>query len=187
MPSQYRAIWATPGGGTGYSVFHCLTATSSTDAQGQADAIRAFFFANRDLFPDDVSFTFDDEVIVLDVTGNLIDVYPVTPPGGFAGTQTTVYNRAAGIRIDWNTGEIVVGRRLTGRTFMVPAAAGAYDSSGLVNSATISAVQTTATNLITALSTKGTMCVWSRTHATQAAVTSGTVPNKGAILRGRRD
>lgn len=187
MPGEYRAIWATPGGGTGYSVFHTQNMVSTSNAQAAAAAFRAWFFTNRDLFPDEVSISFDSEFLELDVAGNLLAVYPVTPPAAVVGTQTAAYNRAAGIRVDWGTGVIVSGRRLTGRTYLVPTTTGAFDSNGQVNSGTVTAVQASNATLLTALNSVGNLAVWSRTHAAVHDVTSSSVPAGGAILRGRRD
>lgn len=187
MPAQYQALWTTAGGGKGYSTFHMLTATSVADAQSFADAVRAFFNSNAALFPDEVTIDFATEVTVLALDGTLVGVYGVTKPAVVNGTSTAPYNRAAGARIDWVTGEIVSGRRLTGRTYLVPAGSTAFDAAGLLTSASISAITATGTTLITALSTNGTMCVWSKTHGVQKEVLSASVPGKGAILRGRRD
>jgi hypothetical protein len=174
MPGEYRAIWNTPGGGTGYSVFHTTDMVSSSNAQAAANAIRAWFNTLVGLFPDEVSITFDTEVLELDVTGNLLAVYAVTPPAQVTGTQSTTYNRAAGIRVDWGTGVILSGRRLTGRTYLVPVSSGAFDANGLVTSATVSAIQAANSTLLTSLDLVGNLGVWSRT-------------TKGAILTGRRD
>jgi len=187
MPSEYRAIWSTPGGGTGYSVFHFQDVVSNTEAQGIADAVRAFFNTNVGLFPDDVSINFDSEVIVMTLGGVLTGVFPVTPPATVTGSQTVSFERAAGIRIDWGTGHIVAGRRLTGRTYLVPASIGAFDTTGQVTTATQAAVAAAGATLITATSSIKPLVVWSRTHGIAWAVDTASVPAKGAILRGRRD
>ena len=187
MPGEYRAIWSTPGGGTGYSVFHTTAMVSTSNAQTAANAIRAFFNTNAGLFPDEVQINFDSEFLELDVAGALLAVYPVTPPAQVVGTQSLSYNRAAGVRIDWGTGTIVAGRRLTGRTYLVPASIGAFDSNGLVTSASVTAITAAANTLITALNTVGNLGVWSRTHGVVHDVTTVSVPTKGAILTGRRD
>lgn len=187
MPGEYRAIWTTPGGGTGYSVFHTTTMVSTSNAQSAANAIRAWFNTLVGLFPDEVTITFDTEFLELDVAGNLLNVYAVTPPSSVTGSQTASYNRAAGIRVDWGTGVILAGRRLTGRTYLVPASSGAFDSNGLVTSATVTAIQAANSTLLTALNTVGNLGVWSRTHSAVHDVTTSSVPTKGAILTGRRD
>jgi hypothetical protein len=187
MVAEYRAIWTVPGGGTGYSVFHLNDPSDGTQAQLSAVAIRGFFSANIGLFPDDVTIEFDDEMRVLSNTGTLQSVWPIAPPASVTGTQTLNYSRAAGIRVNWLTGAIVGGRRLNGRTFLVPASSGAFDTVGQVNDATVTAVQGTAQDLIDDLDAQAGLVVWSRTHAFTAGVQSASVPKAGAILRGRRD
>lgn len=187
MPGEYRAIWSTPGGGTGYSVFHVSDVPSGAAAQAVADAIRQFFLTNIGLFPNEVSIAFDSEVIMMDVAGNLTAVFPVNPGAVVVGNQTFAYNRAAGIRVDWGTGRIVGGRRLTGRTYLVPASLGAFADDGTVSAPTIAAVTASGQALITALDSVSNLSVWSRKHAAVHDVLTASVPAKGAILRGRRD
>ena len=187
MPAEYRAIWSVPRGGTGYSVFHFVDAVDSSDAQGQANAVRAFFDGIKNVIPNDVTFTFDPEVKVLNSAGVLIDVIPVTVPTGVVGANESEWAGASGFRVDWATGVIAGGRRLAGRTYIVPSAANVFDASGNITSSAISYVQTAAAALITAASTHGVLGVWSRKNGTTAPVTSGRVAPKGAVLRSRRD
>lgn len=188
MPSQYRAIWSAPGGGTGYSVFHADVAGDSTDAQEFANAIREFFLDVQGLMPDDVSISFDSEVLNLSETGELVGVLPVTAPAAVVGSGTSGFSRATGARIDWSTGVIVSGRRLTGRTYIVPLESFCFDSSGLLTSIVQTNLLDAANGLLTALTTAGIVLkVWSRTHGQSAVVISASAPPKGAILRSRRD
>jgi hypothetical protein len=187
MPSEYRAVWSTAGGGTGYTVLHFQDVVSNTEAQNTANAVRTFFNSLAGIFPDEVSITFDDEVLVKDLAGTLLSVWPVTPPASVAGINASTYNRAAGARIDWSTGHIVAGRRLTGRTYLVPAGSSVFDIAGLVTSANVTAMTNAATALITATSSIKPLVVWSRTHGVAWAASGVAVPTKGAILTGRRD
>lgn len=187
MPSQYRALWSTPGGGVGFSVFHFQDVVSTTEAQNTANAIRTFFNGVAGILPDDVVITFDPEVVVLDLAGALVTVFPVTPPASVTGGSTSTFNRAAGVRIDWNTGHIVAGRRLKGRTYLVPVASTTFDTVGIVTSAASTAILAAANALITATSSIKPLTIWSRTHGIMWAVDSAAVPGKGAILTGRRD
>lgn len=188
MPSQYRAIWTVPGGGTGYSVFHSDDATDGTDAQEFADNIRIFFAALASSFPDDIQINFDSEVVTLDLGGSLVATWAVTPPLVVNGTSTAAYNRAAGLRVDWQTGTIVAGRRLNGRTYFVPSASTAFDTEGQVIAATTLQYQNAANALIANMLADGIpLEIWSRTHGVSQPVVTASVPAFGAILRGRRD
>jgi hypothetical protein len=187
MPAEYRAVWATQGGGTGYSVFHFQVAGSPAVAATIASQVRTFFTGIAGFYPDDVNVTFDSEVLDMDEAGTLTAVHGVTPPAAVPGLNNTSYNRAAGLRIDWSTGHIVAGRRLTGRTFIVPAAASVFDTNGLVTSANVTAAITAGNALITASASNRPLVVWSRTHQVSWAVQTCSCPTKGAILTGRRD
>lgn len=187
MPAQYRAIWDVPGGGTGYSVLHFTTAGNSTAAQLIADHARIFFNDLSSLLPDDVDITFDPEVLDLSEAGVLISVWPVTPPSAVAGSSTAVYSRAAGGRVDWATDQIVSGRRLSGRTYVVPLKSDAFTTTGELASGTVTTLSAAAATFIGNTSGNRPLRVFSRTHGVSAVVTDASVPLAGAILRGRRD
>lgn len=187
MPAQYRALWSVPGGGTGFSVLHFTLAGNGGVAQTIADQTRVFFEAVKGGFPDDVTINYDSEVLDLLEDGTLSAVWPVTPPAATTGTSAAVYSRAAGARIDWGTDTIVNGRRLSGRTYLVPMGSTFFDTVGLITTANRAALVTAGTNFITQTGLNRPLRVWSRTHGVSAVVTDASAPAAGAILRGRRD
>lgn len=188
MPAEYRAIWSALGGGTGYSVFHADEASDATDAQEFADAIHDFFADVANVLPTDVTINFDSEVVNLSDAGVLEAVFPVSAPAQVTGSGSTAYSRAAGGRIDWSTGVIAGGRRLTGRTYLVPLISSAFDTDGLLTSTVQTGLQTAGDDLIAAMTGAGIpLQVWSRKNASSAVVISASAPAKGAILRSRRD
>lgn len=189
MPAQYRALWTVPGGGAGFSIFHTDQAGDAPTAQLIANQIRQFFVSLASQIPDDVNVDFDSEVVDLDASGTLQAAWPVTPPSQAGGSSTAVYNRASGARIEWGTGQIVAGRRLRGRTYIVPCSSALFDTQGLLTSAAVTALFNAADDLVQNLNNNAgrSLQVWSRTHAVEADVTSITIPPDGAILRSRRD
>jgi hypothetical protein len=187
MPAQYRALWSVPGGGTGYSVLHFTTAGSSGPAQQIATDVHDLFADLNGQIPDDVTVTFDSEVLDLSEAGVLTAVWPVTPPSSVPGVSTAVYARAQGARIDWSTDTIVAGRRLTGRTYIVPVRGTSFDTTGLLTSTDASSILDQANAFLTQTSSNRPLRVWSRTHGVSAVVGAASVPRQGAILRGRRD
>lgn len=188
MPSEYRAIWGVLGGGTGYSVFHADLADDATDAQEFADAVQDFFSALANVLPTDVIINFDSEVVNLAEDGTLVGVFPVTVPTQVTGSGTGSYSRAAGARIDWTTGVIVGGRRLTGRTYLVPIVGSAFDADGVLTTTVQTGLQTAAQDFIADLTAAGIVLrIWSRKNASSSVVIDASVPAKGAILRSRRD
>jgi hypothetical protein len=189
MPGEYRLVWSTPGGGTGYSVFHTAAPTTAAEAQSAASAFHTFAQTILSYMPNEVSIVGDTEYRVLnDVTGTLTGVFSVSGGTGGSGSDTANYNRAAGARIDWGTNTIVGGRRLRGRTYIVPLGTGAFDSNGLVSAAGIAALANAGANLVDDLdAVQRPLVVWSRVYGQTATVTNVQIPPKGAILTGRRD
>jgi hypothetical protein len=153
-----------------------------------ADAIAAFFSDVADVIPTDVVIAFDSEVVNLAEDGTLTAVFPVTPPTSVPGSGTGNYSRAAGGRVDWSTGVIVGGRRLTGRTYLVPLISNAFDADGLVSSTVQGGLTTAGNDLIAAMNSAGIpLQVWSRKNAASHVAISASAPPNGAILRSRRD
>lgn len=187
MIAEYRALWNVPGGGSGFSVFHFTFAGSAPVAQTIAANTRTFFNSLAASFPDDVQINFDTEVLDKNDDGSLVAAWAVTPPAEVQGTNAGIYARAVGARVDWGTGTIVAGRRLVGRTYLVPMAASLFDSTGVITAASITTILNAANALITATGLNRPLRVWSRTHQTSSVVTNAAVPPSGAVLRGRRD
>lgn len=187
--AQYRAIWSTAGGGTGYSIFHSVTDDlTPTQAADMAADIRVFFDTIKGLLPDDVLISFDSEVLELQADGTLTDVVAIGTPTAVSGSGATNYARPVGGRVDWVTGEIVGGRRLRGRTYIVPLLASAYDTGGTLTGVAQNALRQAAQDLLNALSADSIpLGVWSRKNSFAASVSSPSVPFSTAVLRSRRD
>lgn len=130
--------------------------------------------------------------VVEDTTGELVGFFTGTPFTRANGTGTGNYSAASGACVNWYTGAVVRGRRLRGRTFMVPLAGSALAVNGTIDDTALTALRSATTALINDAGA-GDIGVWSRpTSATAtdgqwAAVTSSTIPDKCAVLRSRRD
>lgn len=201
MPFEYRVEW---GGslvtGPGVSVFHGRTTVGGTGfdtAQALADRCRKFFLDIVSLVPSGVSWTFPNEVTELQTgisettgqAGTLLDVHAITPPATVNATATAGnHSRASGGRVDWNTESVVAGRRLRGRTYIVPLASLGYDSSGSLATTCITTLTTAGNNFKDA--TVFSNCqpvVWSRSHGIAADIVGASVDDRASILRSRRD
>lgn len=191
MVSEYRAIWSVPGGGTGYSTFHASDITIPADAQAFANAVKAFVSGVAPAVPDDVTFTFDPEVRGLDtITGALTAVYPVTAPTSVAGGSAATYAAGAGGRVDWLTSAIVAGRRLRGRTYVVPLTS--FQADGTLGTLGIDSLEDGATDYLAAMAPlTAEPVVWHRpvsgAGGSTSVITAFSVPDKSALLRSRRD
>lgn len=191
MPGQYKAFWSIPNAGPSVSTFH-TSAAGTESAQGIANAIRAFFSSWASWLPNDVSVSFDSEVLFLgQSTGELTDSFPVTPPAGVTGAQSGVWPAGAGARLVWDTGTIREGRRVRGSTFMVPLTGSAFTNTGRVANGPITLGGTSATTLIDALVLNTTpLAVWSRPRpgipGDTSLVVQGSTSPIVATLRGRK-
>jgi hypothetical protein len=182
---RLRVTWNNFPGAPGYSNFY----TRDADIQSLATAVRAMFEANKGLFPSGMTWTYPSVMDAIDeLTGTITGSDPITPPAGNASTGSGVYAGSAGAVVNWLTDTFVNGRRVRGRTFLVPLAGAQFDTNGSLATSAVSTLQTSAAGLVTAQS--GKMCVWHRptTFAAGSApfVTGSNVPDLAAVLRSRR-
>ena len=163
---------------------------SSSTAPPSAAAIGGAFGPFMGQFPTGVSVTFPGVGDTIeDTTGALVGTWstghPVTTVGGGVAKAAA----GAGAVVTWNTGGIVAGRRLRGRTFLVPLCTDAYDLDGSLSSGTFTALN----NFGTALMAVGPLAVWHRpttpggSDGTSYGVTSFRARDKVAFLSSRRD
>jgi len=194
---EYRAVWSVTGGGTGYSVFHVREAgLSSVAAEAQifADDLRTGLATLTGDLPNDVSITFESECREINISdGELLGVHAVDAPASVTGIQTGTYAAPSGAKVTLITDAIVAGRRLRGRTFIVPLAGTSYADNGQVSSGARG-------RLVTAFEAfrdgpgAYSLAVWSRPKTGEGArpgvladVISVSAPIKAAVLRSRRD
>jgi len=168
-----------------------------------------FWFAVRDLFPNDVHINVEASGdIIEDTTGAITGAWSETASPEVLGTSTAGYAAAVGGLVTWNSSTILDGRRLKGRTFLVPMASNQFTVTGRIRDEALTVMRDAAAAFVAAESTS--FCVWHRPFAGRPAVgTPGTpgyrparsahlgnhalavatptVPPKGAVLRSRRD
>lgn len=177
--------WTGGPGGPGVSVFYSdAAATIPTGALG------TFFNAVKTLIPSPITWTIPN-------TGDIVDSSTGTLVGSWTqGTSTVVsasgsgssYAAGSGAVVRWNTGGIVNGRRVRGRTFFVPVV-GAIYSSGRILGTQVAVFQAAANALVA--SSGPDLRIWHRPTAhvggSAHAVTAAFVPDLAAVLRSRRD
>lgn len=186
--ARYRCPWNVPGGGVGVSTFNFGASASHSYASSTA-AIRAFFDAMKSNLPNDVTISFASEVTEhSSVTGELSGAFAVTPPASVAGTVVSGWGGGLGVKYNWGTNQVVNGRRFIGHTYIVPTGSGIFDVDGTLGAASVTAFNSYGASLISALSAAATeLVVWSETHKVLHPVVTGTVTDKSAIMRSRRD
>lgn len=202
MILRITALWSGFTGAPGYSNFHFATDPGFFDgglfgdaeqvaAQAAADRVRAAFQAARSFIPQGVNVNIESEAEVLDSdTGEIVgfgevEADTVTGLGGAGG-----WSAASGAVVNWRTNDYRFGRRIRGRTFLVPLAGGAYQADGTLSGDGRTAVQEFGTTMV-AGGAAPEFGVWSRPRdgagGVFATVTSSNVPDMAAVLRSRRD
>lgn len=184
--NRVRVVWSNFPGAPGYT--NLYTGTSITDYT----PIRTFFAAFSTSLPASVSITVPtsgDQIS--ESTGAITGSWTATVTGGAvsgSAGNSGAYSGSSGMQVQWLSTLIARGRRVQGKTFIVPGYSSIYDSNGSIATATLSAAQTAANALITALA--GGLYVWSRPapgYTGQiAAVTTARVPDIAVTLRSRR-
>lgn len=185
--------WSGFPGAPGYSAFHFDAPTEGAGASAQncADAVRALALTWQNYLPGGVRIAVEAEVQVLDeTTGQLQEFVTVTPGADVSGSGTGNYSSAVGAVLIWNTAGVRRGRRIQGRTFVVPLANTAFANDGTLGTTTQQALQTGASAFANDVSGP---VVWARPTGPGAAdgqiasITASRVPDLTAVLRSRRD
>lgn len=185
---RLRAEWSGSGVvGPGVTSIYTTPA-----AVGQADDLETFFNAIKANIPSSVTITIPSNGDILeDTTGELIGTWSEPGTGGVVvGTFAGDFARGVGAKVNWLTDGIYRGRRVKGRTFIVPIGAGLFGLDGLLDPATQTALQTAASAFHTAVPEQ---VIWSRPNDTapatagkSSAVIAAQVPNTVTWLRSRR-
>lgn len=162
-----------------------------SDAQQVADRTRGAHVFLATMLPAGVTLSLDPEVAVITAeTGEIQDYRTVTPGGTITGTGTGNWSAASGAVVNWRTGDVRFGRRIRGRTFLVPLANTAFDVQGTLSTAALTAINQYAGGIIGG-DLDSEFGVWSRPRDGEGGVfataVSATIPDKVAVLRSRRD
>lgn len=189
-------------GAPGYSIFHfrdfgAPEGWDPTVAQAQecVDKVRTFADAIKGniVYGSSLQVLNDVEEIE-DTTGEMVNVMSTTAPAVVNATTTAAFNYAGpvGAVINWRTSTVRRGRRIQGRTFLVPLLSNNFEVNGTLGAGSI----TTLAAAAAALSADGAspdLGVYARpskdgvTPGQWAPVTGYNVPDMGAVLRSRRD
>ena len=181
--SRVRSAWTGFRGAPGVTTMYFL------DTATVVESLHAFWTSMAGDLPGDVVIQVEDSGDILDSeTGELTGTWvsdPVDPVNGVGGSG---YSAPSGLVIDWLTSTIADGKRLRGRTFVVPTDAGGTSSDGTPKDTVVTAFETYGATLIEEQSTS--FVVWHRgtgTNGSVGLITSAHVPDMFAVLRSRRD
>lgn len=154
-------------------------------------AIRAAFATVQSALPISTTITFPgDGVTIDDATGDLSGTWSFgSTPAPVTGSSTDTSAAGVGACVNWTTGVIVGTRRLRGRTFIVPLSTFAYDQTGTITTAQLTALANFRTAML-ALTPE--LMIWHRpttaggSDGSSAAVVGSSVKDRVAYLSSRR-
>lgn len=185
---EYSVQWSGARIGSGASVMHAGTDEPSTIlAQAFAAKVNTFFGAIAKYLPNVITIQFPNEVKVFEGNGTLIGVETITAPPQVNATGTAPFINGAGGCVRWNTGAVAGGRRIVGRTFIVPMVSDAFQTGN--TKATTQGDFNTAINGYLANSTGVDLrpAVWAKSQSLAYPITSGALLNRPSTLRTRND
>lgn len=194
-----RAEWSGWNGGPGLSQFAVVLPDPNTLAAAIA-AISSAFSSIAPLIPQGINIAFPGLVEQYEsTTGVLLGDTTVTAGTSRTGGGTGPMIAAQGSSITWTTSEIQNGRRVRGRTFIVPLVSSAFDTDGTLSDLGQAYTQQFADGILDYNETAGTsrIAVWGRPReasggnparpSSLAPISGARVADKAAVLRSRRD
>jgi hypothetical protein len=185
--TRITALWTGAAGLPGYTRLKFMGDLDAAGATSAAARMRTFFDAIKSFIPQGITIGFNETAQIFNVqrelTGEVAYTVPATVTGGGIGN----YAAPVGLVVNWITGSFFNGRKVRGRTFIVPASNTAFFSDGTLQSSTMSTVVTAAQALAAGTPNLGiTSGNGVDTFALQN-VTGASVPDRAAVLRSRRD
>lgn len=196
---RVKLRWSGFQGGPGYTVLHfgafphdTFDSAMATYAATKTDA---FIQAVKPYIPYQATLETMADVEVIDITsGDLVGIETATVAAPAVSTQSLgqLYMAAAGAVINWKSNEIRNGRRMRGRSFLVPLGINITEQNGTLTSGFLTAMNSAAAAL---RATGGTSQLYIYGRPSAPGATDGTVggvighsiPDFTAVLRSRRD
>lgn len=189
---RVTAEWTGFLGAPGYSSFHFMGGGGLiSDAQQVATRVRDAFDEVNTSIPVDVQIAIHPEVEEIDeATGEVTGFQVIDPGDPLSGVGGGGYSAPSGAVVNWRTNDLRFGRRIRGRTFLVPLNSGSYDSDGTLSEDALQEVRAFA-DVLTTPDFDSELVVWSRpidgSGGVAGTVVGYSVPDKAAVLRSRRD
>ena|SRR5215207_7816440 len=195
--SRLTVVWSGFTGAPGYSKFSFMPLADDTARNAAGAALRTFLGAAVIAYmPNGSSLQISPMVDNVDsVSGELLGTAAMSAVPAIlnSGLAATAHAAGSGFVITWGAAGVFNGRRIKGRTFVVPAV-GVYDTNGTITSAVITNVESAGATLMAAAGAD--LAVWNRqydesTHTIPIAgivtsATSCTVKDMASQLRSRR-
>lgn len=200
--ARVSVLWSGFSGGPGYSNFYFSRSAGFWDggligdeaqiaAESAHDRVHSAFGDIRGIIPSDVTLTVESEIAIIDSdSGEIVGVTDVDSKlvGGVSASGG--YSGPSGAVVNWRTNDYRFGRRIRGRTFLVPLASSVYQDDGSLTSDALRDLRDFGSAMVSGGSDPE-FGVWSRPRDGEggvfASVVSSNVPDMSAVLRSRRD
>lgn len=189
---RVTARWTGFIGAPGYTALHFMAGGGLiSDAQSSVDRARNALLNLEAILPTDVRIVMEPEVQEIDEsTGVITDFINVEPGVSIGGGAVGIYSAVSGGVVNWRTNDLRFGRRIRGRTFIVPLASNTYDADGTLTASALNALNAFGDDLVGG-DLDSEFVVWSRPRdgsgGVAATVVQHSVPDMAAVLRSRRD
>lgn len=180
--------WSGFPGSPGYTNLYAeVDTTAGERAQDLSDSWRAFLATVNGFLPSDAHLLIlPTYAVINDATGLITAEGTISSAAAVVdGNNGGAYAGNVGYCLEWGTADFIDGRRLKGRTFMVPAV-GCFDTDGTIESSAVQNLAGAATSFIA-----GAMInvVWHRpvngAGGSSSEINSVVVRDRAAILRSR--
>lgn len=188
MPyTRLTAVWTGVAGMPGYTRIKFAGTLDASGAATAAARVRSFFNGFPTLLPTGISITMDGVAQQFDDNQQLTGEVSYVPPAAVTGSGTGAWAAPVGMVVNWLTDTFHNGRRLRGRTFIVPMIGSAFEANGTPSSTTVGSLTTAANTLMTGTPSLVIAGGNATTGFYSAPVTGGNVPDRAVVLRSRRD
>lgn len=189
---RVSARWTGFQGAPGYSNFHFSEFTGGADPDQMIGRVAEFFEVLYATLASQVTVTVSSIVEEFDeTTGQLTGYLDGEEDAVISATgSNTPFSGPSGAVVNWLTNTVSNGRRVRGRTFLVPLRSSVYENDGTLSSGTLTTINEAAEGLVGG-DWNSEFVVWSRptggSGGVLAPVTGHRVPDMAAVLRSRRD
>ena len=199
---RVKINWTGFPGGPGYTNLHFEPVTEGAITQAVVDdavaITQTWIAAFRPDMPSSVTTGVDPTITELDEQfGSITHFWTATVAAPAAGPSNGVYAAGSGVCVNWGTDGVWLGRRVRGRTFIVPIGEPGLATNGSLNDTRLAAWRT-ATATFAGAANQARLVVWRRPTIVVPPgeplgdggaydVNSSFINDKVAQLRSRRD
>lgn len=187
-----RVLWTGFPGGPGYTnLFSRVSSIGTHDPTLAMDDVATLFSGLATRIPSSVTLNIDPEVAYIEDTTGVAEGFDqvASVPSITQPSASGAYAAPTGASIEWSTDAVKNGRRVTGRTYLVPLVGAAFEPDGTLVAAALDQLSSAAS--VYALNSVANQVVWSRPSGSSAgsshSISGARVADKAAVLRSRRD